>query len=250
MRKFLLLFSTVVLGLTTLNSASAGFIAGANTSVAVLSSYYTNSTGLVNKFTATTPVVPTTEAMVTTTGSFLSSPGSTYSELLGNGNYKVYLVAATGSPPTQGPSSFGVTFTDGEQVVGVAASNGWSNFGGPMAANVWGSHIGLQSAVQSALQTMFPGNIAATNTAAATNVFGTGSQGIEIQGLGTPGNPDAYIKTLSSVSGRVNATTFSGGVGLGELSLVFTVVPEPTSLGLFGIGALVFGFARSRRKQA
>lgn len=247
MRKFLLLFSTVVLGLTSLNSASAGFIAGANTSVAVLRSSYTNLTGLVNKFTATTPVGP--QAMVTTTGSFVSSPASTYSELLGNGSYKVYLVAATGSP-TQGPSSFGVTFTGGEQVVGVAGSNGFSNFGGTMAANVWGSHIGLQSAVQSALQTMFPGNIAATNTAAAANVFGTGPQGIEIQRVGTTGNPDAYLKTLSSVSGTVNSTTFSGGVGLGELSLVFTIVPEPNSLGLFGIGALVFGFARSRRKQA
>lgn len=248
MRKFLLLFSTVVLGLTSLNSASAGFIAGANTKVALLSSYYTNATGLVNKFAPTTPVVPTTEAMVTTPGSFVTSPASTYSQLLGNGNYAVYLVAATGSP-TQGPSSFGVTFT-GEQVVGVAASNGWSNFGNAMAANVWGSHIGLQGAVQSALQTMFPGNIEATNISAATNVFGNGTQGIEIQGLGTTGNPDQYFKTLSSIYGTVNSTTFSGGVGLGELSLVFTIVPEPTSLGLFGIGALVFGFARSRRKQS
>jgi hypothetical protein len=249
MRKFLLLVSTVVLGLTSVNSASAGFIAGPNTKVALLKSYYSNATGLVNKFA---PSTPGTDAMVTTTGSFVTSPASTYSQLLGNDKrgYNVYLVAATGSP-TPGFSNFGVTFTEGEEVAGVAASNGWKNFeSGNMAANVWGSHIGLQSAVDAALQTLFPGNVAATNTLAATNVFGTGTQGIEIQKLGTTGNPDAYLKTLSSVSGTVYSTTFSGGAGLGELSLVFTVVPEPTSLGLFGIGALVFGFARSRRKQS
>ena len=239
MRKILAFGLAMVLGLASINSASAGFTAGANTNVALLSSNYTSG-GLINTVTGGGQVV-------TTTGDYVGTPASVYSQALGTGPYKVYLVAATAN------SNFGVTFT-GETVVGVAASNGFTgNVFGTMDANVWGSHFGLQAAVKTALEGFYGASAAidTTVTDGVNGVFGTGTQSTEIQQAGIFGNPDSMLVTDTSFSGTVNTVNFGGVAGLNELSLVFTtVVPEPTSLGLFGIGTLVFGFVRSRRKKA
>lgn len=237
MRKIFVLGLVIVLGLVSIDYASAGFTAGANTNVALLSSNYTSG-GLINKVAGTGEVI-------TTPANFVGAPANVYSQALGAGPYKVYLVSATASP-------FGVTFTD-EQVVGVAASNGSTgNVVGIMDANVWGSHVGLQAAVKAAL-VGFYGPSAALDTTVdnvINGVFGNGTQSAEIQEAGIFGNPDVMMVTDTSFSGIVNSVNFGGVDGLNELTLVFTVVPEPTSLGLFGIGTLVFGFVRSRRKKA
>jgi len=239
MKKVLLFASAMVLGLMSIDSASAGFTAGANTNVALLSSNYTAG-GLINN-------VDGGGQVITTTGDYVGTAASVYSQALGAGPYKVYLVAATAN------SNFGVTFT-GETVVGVAASNGYTgNVAGTMDANVWGSHFGLQAAVKSALEGFYGASAAidTTVTDGINGVFGTGTQSTEIQQAGIFGNPDSLLVTANSFSGSVNSVTFGGVDGLNELSLVFTtVVPEPTSLGLFGIGTLVFGLVRSRRKKA
>lgn len=224
--------------MVSIDYASAGFTAGANTNVALLSSNYTSG-GLINKVAGTGEVI-------TTTGDYVGTPASVYSQALGAGPFKVYLVAATAN------STFGVTFTD-EMVVGVAASNGFTgNVVGTMDANVWGSHFGLQSAVKTALEGFYGASAAidTTVTDVINGVFGKGTQSTEIQTGGIFGNPDPMMVTDASFSGTVNSVKFGGVDGLNELSLVFTVVPEPTSLGLFGIGTLVFGFVRSRRKKA
>lgn len=228
MKRMLLVCLTAFLGLTSVNSASAGFIAGANTNVALLKTGYNNVNGLVNKF----DTIPGT--LVTGAG-LPSGSANVYSQLLPfyAPGYNVYLYSPTALTGT------GVTFTDGEQVAAVVASNGI--FG---LTNVWGSHDGLQPDVLAALQSFYGNN---TNvTTAATDVFTTGSQGIEIAGS----TPDSMSATLTSVNGTFNAVNFGGINGLNELSLIITTVPEPTSLGLFGIGILVFGVARSRRKKS
>ncbi len=228
MRRILGLCLTVILGLTSINSASAGFIAGANTNVALLKTGYNNAVGLVNKF-------DTIPGNLVTGAGLPSGPASVYSQFLPfyAPGYNVYLYSPTALTGT------GVTFTEGEQVVGVVASNGI--FG---LTNVWQSHIGLQPDVLAALQGFYGNN---TNvTTSATDVFMSGSQGIEIAG----GTPDSMSATLTSVTGTFNAVNFGGINGLNELSLIITTVPEPTSLGLFGIGILVFGVARSRRKKS
>ena len=230
MRRMLVLCLTVILGLTSVNSASAGFIAGANTNVALLKSSYNNVTGLVNKF-ATVP-----GTLVTQVGTGLASgPASVYSQLLPfyAPGYNVYLYSPKAVTGT------GVTFTDGEQVVGIVASNGLAGL-----TNVWGTHIGLQPEVLAALQGFYGNN--ATVTTAVSGVFGNGSNAVEILGA----TPDSMTATLTSVTGSYNAVNFMGIDGLGELSLIITTVPEPTSLGLFGIGALVVGLVRSRRKKS
>lgn len=224
MRRILGLCLTVILGLTSINSASAGFIAGANTNVALLKSGYNNATGLVNKF----DTIPGT--LVT------GNPPSDFSKLLPfyAPGYNVYLYSPKVFTGT------GVTFTDGEQVAAVVASNGILG----VTPNVWGSHIGLQSDVLAALQGFYGNN--ASVTTAATDVFLSGGQAVEIVG----GSPDSMSATLTSVNGTFNSVDFGGIAGLNELSLIITTVPEPTSLGLFGIGILVFGVARSRRKKS
>ena len=229
MRRILGLCLTVILGLTSINSASAGFIAGANTNVKLLKSGYNNAVGLVNKF----DTIPGT--LVTGAG-LPSGPASAYSKLLPfyAPGYNVYLYSPKAFTGT------GVTFTDGEQVAAVVASNGILG----VTPNVWGSHIGLQSDVLAALQGFYGNN--ASVTTAATDVFMSGSQGVEIAGA----TPDSMSATLTSVTGTFNAVNFGGINGLNELSLIITTVPEPTSLGLFGIGILVFGVARSRRKKS
>lgn len=230
MRRILGLCLTVILGLTSVNSASAGFIAGANTNVALLKTGYNNSTGFVNKF-ATIP-----GTLVTQVGTGLASgPASVYSQLLpfSAPGYNVYLYS-----PKLGTGT-GVTFTLGEQVVGIVASNGLGGL-----SNVWGSHIGLYPEVLAALQGFYGNN--ATVTSAASGVFTNQPMGVEISG----GTPDSMSATLTSVTGSYNAVNFGGIDGLNELSLIITTVPEPTSLGLFGIGILVFGVARSRRKKS
>ncbi|MEI7457926.1 MAG: PEP-CTERM sorting domain-containing protein [Pirellula sp.] len=233
MRKMLLLCFTVVLGLTSVNSASAGFIAGANTNVKLLKSEYKTATGLVNLTTGTPG-----NGTLLTSPAFQTSPGSAYSQLLSAAaasGLNVYLVSPTAA-------NFSVSFTDGEKVVGVAASNAIAG----MLTNVWGSHIGLQGDVLTALQGWYGNTAAVTTTASSAGVFGAGSQAIEIIGA----TPDTYNLSAFAVNGTVNSTPFNGVNGLNELSLVFTVVPEPTSLGLFGIGTLVVGLVRLRRKKS
>jgi hypothetical protein len=132
-----------------------------------------------------------------------------------------------------------VTFTDGEQVAAVVASNGILGL-----RNVWASHLGLQPEVLAALQGFYGNN--ATVAAAVIGVFTNGSNAVEIIG----GTPDSMSATLTSVNGTYNSVDFGGINGLGELSLIITTVPEPTSLGLFGIGTLVVGLVRSRRKKS
>jgi len=230
MKRMLLVCLTAILGLTSVNSASAGFIAGPNTNVALVKSYYNNAVGFVNKF----DTVPGT--LVTQTGTGLASgPASVYSQLLPvyAPGYNVYLYSPKANTGTS------VTFTDGEQVVGIVASNGILGL-----SNVWGSHIGLYDNVLAALQGFY-GNSAAVTTA-ALGAFTNGSNAVEILG----GTPDSMSATLTSVVGTYNAVNAGGIDGLGELSLIITTVPEPTSLGLFGIGALVVGLVRSRRKKS
>jgi hypothetical protein len=229
MRRLVMLVLTIGLSLTSVNSASAGFIAGAGTNVKLLKSNYNNAVGFVNKFTA----IPGN--LVTQVGTGLASgPSSVYSQLLPfyAPGYNVYLVS-----PTVTNSS--VTFTDGEQIAGIVASNGILGL-----TNVWASHIGLQPDVLAALQGFYGNNSAVTN--AATGVFGTTGNAVEILGP----TPDSMSATTVSVTGTYNAVNFEGINGLGELSLIITTVPEPTSLGLFGVGILVFGLARSRRKKS
>ena len=228
MRRILGLCLTVILGLTSINSASAGFIAGANTNVALLKSGYNNTSGLVNKF-ATIPGTLVTGAGLET------GSASVYSQLLPfyAPGYNVYLYSPKALTGT------GVTFTDGEQVAAVVASNGILGL-----TNVWGSHIGLQPDVLAALQGFYGNNAAVT--AAATGVFTNTSNAVEIIGA----TPDSMTATLTSIVGTFNAVNSGGIDGLNELSLIITTVPEPTSLGLFGIGALVVGLVRSRRKKS
>jgi PEP-CTERM motif len=228
MRRILGLCLTVILGLTSVNSASAGFIAGANTNVALLKSNYNNSVSFVNKFVT----IPGT--LVTGAG-LESGPASAYSHLLPfyAPGYNVYLYSPKALTGT------GVTFTDGEQVAAVVASNGILGL-----SNVWASHLGLQPDVLAALQGFYGNN--ATVAAAVIGVFTNGSNAVEIIG----GTPDSMSATLTSVNGTYNSVDFGGINGLNELSLIITTVPEPTSLGLFGIGTLVVGLVRSRRKKS
>lgn len=226
MRKLLFLCSTVVFGLMMATSASGGFLA-TNAKVKKIASNY--SGGSVNKFSGT--------SMVTSATNFTTS--GAYSQALGvlAGGYNVYLVAPTAT-------TFSVNFTD-EGVGGVAASNG-SLMLTPLL-NVLGTHSSLSAAVKAAVTELFG---TSSNLFTSGNFFGAGSNAIEIQGA----SRDSYSSTLMSVSGVVNSPFGAGFNGGGEISLVFTaaslsVVPEPTSLGLFGIGTLVFGFARSRRKK-
>lgn len=251
MRKFVLLCSTAFLGLVSANPASAGFVAGnANTSVVQIRSgfSYNNANGLVNKFTPATPTIGPGQ-MVTTAGNYLvpNNPVgtfNTYSQSLKSSKMNVYLVVARNS------TTFLANATNGETVVGVAASNGnkgWYGGSAAMERNVVGSHSSLQADVAAALYTVQALNPQATNAAAA--FFGTGNAGIEIQGNVGTNVLDTYFKSWSSVTGTVTNSNFDNSQ-FGELSLVFTVVPEPSSVGLFGIGAVAFGFVRSRRKKS
>ncbi|MCY2978681.1 MAG: PEP-CTERM sorting domain-containing protein [Planctomycetota bacterium] len=230
MRKMMmLLVLTVVMGLTAVNSASAGFVGTGSTKVELVKIGYAE-TGLVNKFNQF-------NQLITTNTSFAGAANeSLYSQALTSGGkpMNVYLVS---SPAL----AFGATATDGEKIVGVAASNG---FGG-LTANVVGSHIGLQAQIKTAMEAMF-GPSATVNTAASA-FFSTGTQALEIHNSAAP---DSMIQTDYALSGSVNAPSLNGVNGINEMFLVFTVVPEPTSLGLFGIGALVVGLARSRRKKS
>lgn len=227
MRRVLLLCSTIVFGLMSITSASAGILSATGAKATLIASNYTG--GLLNKFVS--------GSMVTAVGGF-GSNSNAYSTTLDAPTlpgYNVYLVAATNNTA---PGTFSVTFVD-EFVKGVAASNG------SQLVNIVGSHSSLSGAFAQGMATMF-GNPASSYTTLATNFFGTGTNAMEISG----GRMDSYSTTLSSVSGKATDPYGAFFVGGGDISLVFTVVPEPTSLGLFGIGALVFGFARSRRKKA
>jgi hypothetical protein len=230
MRKMMLLVGlTVIMGLTAVNSALAGFVGTGSTKVELVTTGYAE-TGLMNKFNQFNQLITTN-----TNWAGAASEGF-YSQALTSGGLpmNVYLVS---SPDT----SFGATTTDGEAIVGIAASNGFLG----LTANVLGSHIGLQAQVKAAMEAMF--GPSATVDTAANNFFTTGTQGLEIHNVASP---DSMIKTAYTLSGTVNSPSLNGVNGINEMFLVFTVVPEPTSLGLFGIGALVVGLARSRRKKS
>ncbi len=237
MRKMLMLVLTVALGLASVNSASAGFIAGTNTKVGLLKNNYTNPAGLVNKFA---PVTPGVTKMVTSTGgdpTFLPPVYSASLPAAPVGGYSIYLVAVTGPA---GPVNFSANTTNGEYIVGVAASNNRTDL-----LNIVGTYSGLQADVKSVLEGFY-GGPSANIDAAVVGFFGKGPNALEIN---SPFRDSLTMTNQSLLNGSVDDVGIGADSGLKELFLVITV-PEPSTLGLFGIGTLVFGLARSRRKKS
>ncbi len=232
MRKVCLMCSAVVFGLMSVASASAGFVvAGPSTKVTQLAFNYTG--GLVNVFA---PTANPGEKKMFTALNVPVNPSSAYSTALAGTAHNVYLVTNTSSSSAAG---FGVTFNDGERIVGVAGSNGGNGL-----VNNWGSHSSLQDEVLSKLTQLF--GTSPSVALATAGAFGSGSNALEIFGS----NADQVFVTDTEYYGTVNANHFGGIFGLGDMSLVFTAVPEPSSLGLFAIGTIVVGVVRSRRKKS
>jgi hypothetical protein len=194
-----------------------------------------------------------------------------YTSTLAAATYEVFFVNARNTN-VAGKGAFEITFLEND-VVGVIASNAYSFSGlalaDRIAANVWGN-LGdslILAAISAALaDTNFnPIGISVDGRGTTLNDLRSNThnlstadtrRAVEVNGpVNSSGNPDEIIKQLfgTQLAYKLNSREWGG-----EMSLVFVgaeppilvVVPEPTTLAIWGlcaVGAVIAGRRRLSR---
>jgi hypothetical protein len=173
-------------------------------------------------------------------------------------DYSGTLVAFTGTPPNGGDHRFGLTFLDGNTVIG-SAGGSWrlSDFAGSVGTLVDSSNT--TTANERAMDYAVIGGVGYLATLDTANSL------VRIYNLSDANNP-ALVASANNTSGDLTAGNGTGQVKFGAISgntatvyamganqgiqaMTFTVVPEPEEYAMLAAGGLIaFGVWRRIRR--
>lgn len=162
--------------------------------------------------------------------------------------------------PTAGALDGPLSVTDFKFGVGSGAFNGAATFGtvffaGSNNFDVFGSVLNDPYTLSSTGFGTFVAKVTVEQSSGVlSDAVGTATRTIGLKGIFTPGNDPHYENDTTSLANTTLTITFSrneGGSGSASWSFdtsAATVVPEPTSIAIFGLGAAGFAVRRFRRK--
>lgn len=116
-----------------------------------------------------------------------------------------------------------------------------------------GSTVGDAYVFTSSTFGNFTGTITAESSFMASALTGTGNRTLDFTGTFTPGGNTHYEGDSTSINGATLQIAFSRNDG-GSINVAWSLdtsaaaVPEPTSIAIFGLGAVGFAVRRFRRK--
>jgi len=166
----------------------------------------------------------------------------------------------TSSTPTSGALNGSLSVTDflfgnGSGAFSGATTNGTIFFAGSDNFDVFGSVLNDSYTFSSTAFGSFSGNVTEEQFSGNLgNATGTATRTLAFIGVFTPGNNSFYEGDTTPLSNTSLTITFSRNNG-GSVSTSWSLdttgaasVPEPTSIAIFGLGAVGFAVRRFRRK--